>query len=657
MSVIHLPDSVRKDREGRKFRAYGSVFQKTDRIVSGEKLTVDVVTGDRVPPGLTEVGGWTDGVAISLNGDVLTEKLKNSAKPERTMAYFTGVNYHELAHCLFTPRVDDKKSLASKVASEATKKGQLFWTAFNVLEDQRAELLFVSKFRASRHYFQAIALEYLLSDPAIVQDQYPLVHGRLWIPQKTRDNLSEMYDKSVGIKGRSAEFGVIIDEYQKLVFPKDNTRGMELVKEFYALLLDSSASSGYSSGHDIVQVRQGKAAAKDQKDASESLDDAIAQLLDESKDESGDDDGDPEDEGGEKGDSPKGGASDEDGDGDDDEEGSGGKGTGDDDDDDEEPSDKGQQKGKGAGGGHNTWQDAKDVLEDVSDSLDELWENQSFVDDVADTTKSVQAEAKADAARASDVAGEHSKFSLRQAEPSDYVTIRKIQKELQELRLRLEGYWNREQPTGKVNVYDYMTRNAGDDFDVFDRWIESVEEQGGLEVVLLVDASGSMGYGPYNSGQHITKATRSAWVLKRALEEADSRVTVLSFNSSPYRVLYGPNELAHQDQYRWIAASGGTDPSAAIRESARLMDSTDKPNKLVVMLTDGQLNNPADSQLAVEWLNEQGVITAVVGLNNAVQRYGTHKAMVGLDIESASELPKFVQSLVRVMLNRLVVMR
>ena len=55
MSVMNV---LQKDRLERKLQAYGQVFEKTDRILSGRKLRVQVREG--IPQGFAQTAGWTD---------------------------------------------------------------------------------------------------------------------------------------------------------------------------------------------------------------------------------------------------------------------------------------------------------------------------------------------------------------------------------------------------------------------------------------------------------------------------------------------------------------------------------------------------------------------------------------------------------------------
>lgn len=605
MTVSNVMKVLDKDRLERKLQAYGEVFQKTDRIVSGRKLRVMVK--DQVPPDFAQIAGWTDGEDISLNGGLLLEQLSDKGRDQnRVIAYVKGVNYHELAHCLFTPRIGGEGTLSTRVQKRAEADHDVMvWHSFNILEDQRAETLFVAKYRPSRHYFQAIALEYLLNDPALVPSQYPLIHHRLWIPSETRAGIAKLYEQRLDKKGHAKLVGDVIDQYVRLQFPADNDRGFDLVMEFYELLKADSLVQRVSpenhQGEGIIV--KGKLKKGEQGDASKKIDGMIVDL-------SQDDEGSDDDEGDE----------------DDDAEG-GGAGKPDDTEGDEEP-------GEGP-----TMIDITDLLEGISEALDELMEDEDFVDDIETTQEAVRdAEANIPGGVGRGRGGQL-KWTGKDPEVADTSAVRRVVKDLEQLRFELTGTWQRHAPSGKVNPYDFYTADAGD-LDFFDRWTEGIEDQGGFEVVLLVDRSSSM------SDWDMDKACRVAWVLKRALEEVESEVTVMTYTDLDYHMLYQPYDKAEQSKVKVARPEGGTNPRHAIEEAARLLDRSEKPNKLLVNVTDGGWGDAPTNDQAVTLLNSMGIHTALVGLNGAVGSYGDHNHQVAVDVQDISEISTFVEQLV-----------
>ena len=103
--------------------------------------------------------------------------------------------------------------------------------------------------------------------------------------------------------------------------------------------------------------------------------------------------------------------------------------------------------------------------------------------------------------------------------------------------------------------------------------------------------------------------SRAGWVIKRALEKIDGRVTILSYNHHS-KVLYDGDEKAKSD-YKAIDCSGGTNPLFALIETERIMKASNKPTKLVIMLTDGGFY---EGDEIIERLNDMGTTTVMVFL-------------------------------------------
>lgn len=590
---MQTPSTVTHDRKLRELEAYGFVFEKADRIVSGEPVDVDMTM--RPPINLHRVAGWTDGQQITLNANVLQERLDESENRQRALAFVKGVNYHELAHVMFTPRLQyDDYSLANMVRKRGERDGntQRLWMAFNILEDQRAETLFVARFQASRHFFQAIALEYLLNDPAVARQQYPLVHHRLWIPEKTRKGLAVAYDTYIGVDGRAQEIGDVIDEYVKLVFPQNRRKGLTLIERFARLLYEDPLAErvkpeSHFDGVLGVPMNRGSVNEGEQADASSKIDVMISDL------------------------------------------------------------ERGQEESEDREDGGGSSGDLEEALESAHEALEELYGDDSFLEDIKRTNDAIEAALKG--AGIGSARGIQNRASSKAVHTRDQTVVRRIIDELYELRVALDSSWERGRPYGKINPRKFMTSFANDpgDLDFFDRWEESVQDKADFEMVILVDYSSSM------SAETMKRACRSAWILKRALEDesVDGRVTVLGYTSGTPMVIYDPEDKALSTHYRYIHPTGGTYPDEAVSEAFRLFDRSQRSNKVLVSLTDGAWGGNPDPY--IKTMGDMGIHTVLIGLAEAVKANGTHEHQIATDIDSVLELPGVVAQVVADILMRL----
>jgi hypothetical protein len=121
----------------KRLDAFRAVFEKTDRILSGKGVHVAVAHPQEA---LTQgAPGWTDGETIYLNGELLGQDLQKGGMTSATVLAVKGVNYHELSHVLWTPRMSDDivKRVQQKLAED---NDPMWWWSLNALEDQRIVL-------------------------------------------------------------------------------------------------------------------------------------------------------------------------------------------------------------------------------------------------------------------------------------------------------------------------------------------------------------------------------------------------------------------------------------------------------------------------------------------------------------------------------------
>jgi hypothetical protein len=189
---------------------------------------------------------------------------------------------------------------------------------------------------------------------------------------------------------------------------------------------------------------------------------------------------------------------------------------------------------------------------------------------------------------------------------------------------------------------------------LFDRWQEGNDDYD-IEASIMIDRSGSM-------WSEIGSACRSAWVIKRAIERINGKVSVSVF-SDYAKELFDRDTLASATDVRIVEAGGGTDPSESLNETARIMENTTAKTKLVFILTDGEWWKPAVADSKIEQLIKQGCYVSVVWLGSAdgakalmadpnqVIKY-THGANSFRTIQQPSELVKVAKDVVKAQMNR-----
>ncbi len=149
---------------------------------------------------------------------------------------------------------------------------------------------------------------------------------------------------------------------------------------------------------------------------------------------------------------------------------------------------------------------------------------------------------------------------------------------------------------------------------------KNTQETGGItrmtmNLVFLLDTSGSMGF---KGGQRINQLNTAMPIALSAArdaameQETDLFVRIISFNNDATWVMGSKEEgVAIDDacnQWKDLSAHGGTDTAAAIRLACTAMRTKYMGPRnfhpVVILITDGESNSPADTNKATEELRE-----------------------------------------------------
>lgn len=702
---VRAEQKERAETEARWLRAnkrvdgWKQVLQSADRILTGLGMNVLTMYGKGVPYALQDTPGWSDGKDIYLNGKVIEEHLRGVASGKDTLSNFVlslkGLNYHEVSHILYTPRISDP--MGKWITERAQHDDRRYWWLFNSLEDTRIELLFSSHYGVARSYFTATVMRFIVQQgqhgAAQEADMLPLVWGRKYLPARVRGPVRRAFKEEYGA-AMTTEVTRLLDEYTAIVYPDHTTQAQAIVTRLYTLLFHKGAQPTLGGcamsdtlpdqntrAHDSNHVKKGRAYVREQREAqewAEDVRDAAAEADDiEEKEakraereakkaanqpapaseevdtDTDDDDGDDYE------------GSDSDFDGEDDVEGTGGtsgdgdgEGDGDDSDDSEDgdgagdgdgtgtgdgdpDTSKGQPKGAGGhqGGvgddsGNHEIAPRDDVWNRAANELDTILNDDQFKADVNATAAAAAARAKQEGAGPT---GKSADFNLTRTVDVDARLAISISQVLRELRTDLQPTWVHQQSTGRVNFREVMKPQL-DSLDVFDTWDEGAEEEATIECYVLLDLSTSM-------GGCITEASRAMWTVKRAMDLSGIKTTVLGY-SDGHRVLYKPSEKVKPKQYRHFNVISGTEPEKALRQALNQLTRSSATNKVVISITDGGWQDESKSEPLVLALNNAGVYTVLLGLDRAVQNFGTHHHKVARDIEQPKDIVKVVEDLV-----------
>jgi hypothetical protein len=570
------------------------VYEQADRVITGDPVLVHVVPDGPAP-------AWSDGQAIYINASEI-EEIDLEA-----LAQVNGLNYHELAHHLYTPR---RGTVFMKWVVDNN-----MMQAANMLEDQRIETLLVARYPAIAPFLTATVARWLAGDEKDAVGNYMLVRGRRYLPIEVREAFRDMFAQPELIPA----IADIVDQYRLLAFPRDYAKGQELIKRFNDEVLaplgfePPKGPNGCTNRDPVGKGRPepGKAQEKDSKragsmgkaestqpntnkpsQAPQSVEDAL-DMANTNPDKNAEDYVPP---------------------------------------------------APVAGKGHH------ESLGGIPDSVHDMLNN--VVDDVL-ARKDVQQDIKTKQKIIVGGDGKHNdsvktgRFDATVVPAEAMAAYRKFARELERLRDECEPAWHKEEASGKLNVQRAIRGCEID--EAFDRWDEGTDGAD-IETVILVDRSGSM------SGGNDRDASIASWTIKRAVEHIGGLVTVYAFDDQT-ETAYRREEQANRTTYKFIYGSGGTNPHSALLAAEQLLISSRKKNKMLFIITDGVFDEQRNDEV-ISRISKRGILTSLVLIMAEKDRqyyeqnhnYTDKKFSHGTDIygkvNTAADLIPFAKSVV-----------
>lgn len=473
-----------------------------------------------------------------------------------------GLNFHELAHILHTPKGGP---LLEQVLNDGNHQ------AFNVLEDQRIETLLVLQYPSIAPYLIATVAEYFVDvPPAQHETAYPYVYGRTYLPSNMvaffKSKIPAPMQQTMGI------VETIIDEYKLLDVhdPTNMPRARKLIDRFASVVGKTQQHSPF--GHNNAShPASGGAPGGSGSRAASSAQTAAAQ---------------------QQPNAPQKGA------------GQGGKGGGGD------PT----QGGAGNTDLSNPKMDSlgPDAIKTKLKSIAQAQQSsQVVVDDVRRQREAMSMGAKF---RGTLKAPDRSETPVSFAAKN---IARGFGKQLARLVAESDPGFHTHRASGKVNVQRAMHGASLD--DVFDEWDAGKQDADSIEMVILMDSSGSM------HGM-IDETNEAMWILKTGCESLgrNAQVSVIEFsNSSSY--VYAPGVHASRTGVRSVAADRGTNPQAGVLEAMRIFMNSTKKRKLCIFISDGGWspgygNTGLSAEEGIQRMNANGITTAAVFLTDSGHR-------------------------------------
>jgi len=587
-------------RKVAQLNTWGRVYEILDSVLTGNNISVKVsdFSGSDNP----QAPAFNDGTTVYLNSNVLKDVTDD------TIVSLNGINYHEVAHLLFSPRA------GTNLVKNIVQNGYL--TAFNQLEDNRIESMLVTKYPSVRTSLIKSNLEYLVNglDKNTLVNAYPLIRGRVYLPTEVRQVCADSYVAEYGLDF-TKRLCAIIDEYITLAFPQDNDRAYELVVAYSDLLGiqpqpkqsgqgGESGESGEGQGEQGDCQRfnqQGQGQQGQSQSGSESDQQGQSQAgghaghgncdtrkpMKSGRGLSGKEQeriADRMDKPSETLDKPQNGQQ-----GGQSGEGQNGQQG------DTQGGQQGQGEGEGGQAGDGTTDNIRSAIDNAIDEVMKSAKTKAEVRRVRDTLRNL-------------TGVENTLPKAKSCDKSISVeyksTAVQFGRELDNLMRECDPAWLTHKASGRLNVQRAMHMTVNDIDTVFDVW-DSGSYAFDIEAVILLDTSGSM-------GNVIDEASQAMWSIKRALEEIDADVTVMGFESSG-STIYTSDEQVSKSNYRAVRAGGSTNPRTVLEQAEAILSNSKRTTKMLYVISDGQWFESERNEAVIERINSlEGAITASV---------------------------------------------
>lgn len=640
------------------------VFARANSVLTGRRIAVRVVEQPEY-----QSPAWSSTSEMWLN----TSEIKFDLTAKSILS-LQGLSFHELGHLRYTPR--NGHELPQWIREQENAKE--LWEAFNCLEDCRIETLLTGYLPTISSWLTATITDYLLGNAEAVSTAFPLVYGRKYLPVELRQVATDNYKNPQDVQALAD----IIDEYRLMIFASndDTERAKELIVAFNALLDNlpkqpHGNGQGEGNGKTVLvrihnpnghadrpvegvessSVRPASKSAQE-RDRNNAVGNQKADVVLDVTIKS-----DNKSQGQSQSDSEGGSPSDSDSNG-------SGKSQGqssfdiedsfDDEDElidlddltdyegevsDEVDSGNSQSSSKSngnQGGETGTNQQVTDVLNDVLNSvLEELSK------DVSRIAKQVGINLDLDGGNAQ--TPRKARYNNVTPHPTLVLTAKAFAKELERLRADHDPAWSKNTDNGKINALRYI---RGEELDTcFDEWVEGRDDVTAIEAVILLDRSSSM------SGTNADNAYQSMWAVKKALEKVEATTTVVLFDSYT-TLLYDKDEKAGTT-IRDAGANGGTEPTEAILYAKRVLAESDKPIKLLIMITDGAWDSER-AEHAVTEMKNAGVLTCQALIHGGRELGADylnnirHSFELVTQLQSAKDITKLGKEVVRLAIAR-----
>lgn len=493
-----------KDKSKLKFKIsdldVALLLQKTNRILSSDEKII--VTSSPMLSAPACANPSSSSIMINF---FYAHNLRTIKTIFDYMILVKGLNYHELAHILFTDynsnRVKEFLTTKYDKTGNNIRIGD-FLENINLLEDCRIEDLFYMLYPRARFYFNFCASNIILKDldnltPSQLLSSYLVLYGRKFliaeeryknpiirIKNKVIKDLSEATATSrADLIIKQKKYNEIIEKCEsivdKFIVSKSLDERFELTYELTILLNNDELKLNLKSTSSTESVEHGKPRKGMKKRVSDAIDKLKEELEKQKKKQ----------EQNEKGKS--------------------------------QEQKKKEEKEKKQGEKSDENKNANDIFKDIFEDIkEEVQKSAQIQDEVKNEIKTLGAGDK----EFGSFSGEVATFEKSISES------KKIENVLRRLRGDLATQVFRFQKKGRVDILSAIKSQKSNTLSIFKKQKINKVDKSKLGVSILLDTSGSI------SPQDYKNEISASWCLIRALEKLNNKAEIIEFSSN-FRIL------------------------------------------------------------------------------------------------------------------------
>ena len=256
-------------------------------------------------------------------------------------------------------------------------------------------------------------------------------------------------------------------------------------------------------------------------------------------------------------------------------------------------------------GGGASKDDGEGAIQEIAQRiLQEIHDDPEIIKDLQRTLRSIRGVGGSDIIKGTD-------WRSRDPLPEYVGLFKTMRRSLARLVTEADPGWFTREASGRINAIRWSKERDID--SAFDRWDEGVDNVVDLEVVILLDESGSM-------REVMEQAVNSMWVVKRSLDRIGASTTVITFENQS-RVLYHRKDKA-DGHIRYSFRSGGTNPSDGLAQAARIFARSEKSQKILIVFTDGQWGSARNYEgvAADEYIKRMTAAGVITGMGFIVDQ-------------------------------------